>query len=133
MGQDFILRSHGGGGVLDDHKAGIDAALGGEEAGQAVRKGGVDHALGAALGNTGDLAAGDAQKIKGQRHGLAVEIAAGDHRLVLQEQQRVVGDGVQLDLHTAADKLQAVPDGAVDLGDAAQGVGILHPGALAIV
>ncbi len=133
MGQHLVLRHHGGGGVLHDHKAGVDAGLGGEEGGQAVGQGGVDHPLGAALGGVGNLRAGDAQSVEGDGHGLAVEVAAGDDRLVLQEDQGVVGDGVELDLHLIPDIVQGVPDGAVKLGDAPQGVGVLHPVLLAVV
>src|SRR5699024_4735617 len=122
---------HGGGGVLDDHEAAVDAAVGGEEAGQAVGEGGVDHALNAPLGDAGQLRAGDAQEVEGQGHGLPVEVAPGDHRLVLTEQQGVVGDGVELDVHPAPDELQGVPHRAVNLGDAPQGVGVLDPGPLA--
>src|SRR5699024_1249649 len=67
VGQDLVLRGHIGGGVLDDHEAAVDAAVGGEEAGQAVGEGGVDHALNAPLGDAGQLRAGDAQDRKSTR------------------------------------------------------------------
>ena len=61
-----------------------------------------------------------------------MEVSAGDDRLVLREEEGVVGDGVELDIHLGLDKLQRVPYGPVDLGDTAQGVGVLNPGVLAV-
>ena len=81
MRVDLVLADHGGGGVLDDHEAGVDASLGGQERGQAVGERGVDHTLGAALGSVGQLARGDAEEVERQGHGLAMEVAAGDNRL----------------------------------------------------
>ena len=69
MRVDLVLADHGGRGVLDDHEAGVDARLRGEEGGQAVAERGVDHALGAALGRVGDLAGGDAEEVERESHG----------------------------------------------------------------
>ena len=83
VSQHLVLRCHGGGGVLHDHIAAVEPALGGQKRRQPVGEGGVHHALGAPLGNAGQLRAGDAQKVKGQGHGLAVEVAARDDGFVL--------------------------------------------------
>ncbi|MPN33118.1 hypothetical protein SDC9_180601 [bioreactor metagenome] len=62
-----------------------------------------------------------------------MEVSAGNDRLVIQKQQRVVGDGIQLDLNLAPHILQRIADSAVELGNAAQGVGILHTVLLTVV
>ena len=131
MGQHLVFRGHGSRGILHDHKAAVDTPLGGEEPGQTVGKGSVDHTLNAPLGDTGDLRTGDTQEIEGQRHGLSVEVSAGNHRLVLTEQQRIVRYGIELNIHFALDKSQSVPHRAVNLGNAAQSIGVLHSGSLA--
>ena len=55
MGQHLVLRSHGGGGILHDHKATVDAAVSGKKAGEAVGEGAVDHTLDAPLRDAGHL------------------------------------------------------------------------------
>ena len=81
MRVDLVLADHGGGSVLNDHKAGVDARLGGQKRGQTVAQRGVDHTLGAALGRVGQLGSGNAEEVKRERHRLAVEVAAGDDGL----------------------------------------------------
>ena len=130
---DLVLADHGGGSVLNDHEAGVDAGLGGQERGQAVGERGVDHTLGAALGSVGQLARGDAEEVERQGHGLAMEVTAGDNGLVIEEHQRVIGDGVELDLDLLADVIESVTAGAVQLRDAAQGVSVLNAVLLAVV
>ena len=61
-----------------------------------------------------------------------MEVAAGEDVPVVRENQRVVGDGIDLRLNHLADIVVGHAAGPVDLGQAAQGVGILHPG-LALV
>ena len=129
----LVLADHGSGSVLNDHEAGVDAGLGGQERGQAVGERGVDHTLGAALGSVGQLARGDAEEVERQGHGLAMEVTAGDNGLVVEEHQRVIGDGVELDLDLLTDILERVAAGAVQLRDAAQGVSVLNAILLAVV
>ena len=133
VGVDLVLTDHGGGSVLNDHEAGVDAGLGGQERGQAVGERGVDHTLGAALGSVGQLARGDAEEVERQGHGLAMEVTAGDDGLVIEEHQRVIGDGVELDLDLLADVIESVTAGTVQLRDAAQGVSVLDAVLLAVV
>ena len=127
MGMDLVLGDDGGRRILADHVAGVQAPVGSQKGGQAVRKGGVHHALQAALGDGAELRRGDAQKIHDQGHRLPMEVAAGDDGLVLREEDGVVGDGVHLRLQDAAHVGDGIPHGPVDLGDAADGVGILDP------
>ena len=118
---------------MDDHIPGVHPRRGGEEGGQAVGQGGVHHPFDPPLRDPRQLGAGDPQSVEGDRQGLAVEVAPRDHRLILREDQGVVGDGVELDLHLLPDVVDGVPDGPVDLGDAAQGIGVLDPVLLAVV
>ena len=101
MRVDLVLADHGGGGVLDDHEAGVDARLRGEEGGQAVAERGVDHALGAALGRVGDLAGGDAEEIgqgaMGSPWKLPPEITASSSRNI--SGLSVTALSLDLDLH----------------------------------
>lgn len=60
-----------------------------------------------------------------------MEVAAGDHRLILAEQQGVVRHRVELDVHLALNECQSIPDSTVDLRDTAQSVGVLDPCPLA--
>ena len=55
-----------------------------------------------------------------------MEVPAGEHGLVLGEDQRIVGAGVELHGEHAAKVVDGVVTGAVHLGGAAQGVGVLH-------
>ena len=70
------------------------------------------HIVNAALGRVSDLAGGDAEEVERESHGLAVEVAAGDNGLVVEEHQRVIGDGVELDLDLLTDVLERVAAGA---------------------
>ncbi len=44
-----------------------------------------------------------------------MEVTAGDDGLVVEEHQRVIGDGVELDLDLLADVIESVTAGAVQL------------------
>ena len=81
----------------------------------------------AAFGQRADLGDGDGHGIGGQRHRLGMEIAAGDDFVRVGEDQRIVGDGVDLALDDAGRVAQLVEHGAHHLGLAAQRIGILHP------
>ena len=132
MCQNLVFRYHRSSGVLYNHEAGVDAALGGEEWGQTVGQSSVDHTLGAALGNVSDFGACNSKEVECQRHRLAVEVSARDNVFIVEEYQRVVGDSVQLDFDFAADIFQSITDCTVNLWDAAQRVSVLYTVVLAV-
>ena len=67
-----------------------------------------------------------AMRVGRQRHRLGVEVAAGDHRAVFGEHQRVVGHRVGLAHQHQRGVAQLVQAGAHDLRLAAQAVRVLH-------
>ena len=62
-----------------------------------------------------------------------MEVSTGNDRLIIQKQQRVVSDGIQLDLNLAPHIFQCIADSTVELGNAAQSVSVLHTVLLAVV
>src|SRR5208337_1264663 len=106
-----------------------------------------DEALEPPLRDARQGAEGDGEKIEGEGQGLAVKIPArnniaqygiADHRrrrsdlLFPREDERIVDGGVHLDLEDLATVRQSVSHRAMHLGNAAQGVSILHLTALAV-
>ena len=91
------------------------------------REGVVGELLDPPLGDGAELGGGERQHVGGERHRLAVEVAARDHLASIGEDQRVVGDGVHLHQHLALDVGEQVAAGAVHLRHAAHAVGVLHP------
>ena len=112
--------------VLHDHVAAVHAAPLYEE-GRQARKRGIDHALDAPLGNVRDLRKSNTRKVEAERHRLAVEVAARDHLFRLRKDNGIVRDGIDLDLHFVLHVMHRVLAGAVHLGSAAQGIGVLYP------
>ena len=112
--------------ILRDHKPAVEAAVGSQERGQVVVERGVDEALRPPLGNVGIFRERDGEKIERERHWLAVEVAAGDDVAFLWEDQRIVGDGVDLAAHRVIDVFNRVPARAVNLRDTADGVRVLY-------
>jgi hypothetical protein len=73
--------------------------------GSGVRKGGrsklnvrIDHQRDAALRDRADLGDGERDLVRGEGHGLGVEIAARDDPPVSDQDQRIVRDRIGLDL-----------------------------------
>ena len=122
MGIYLALRHHGRRGVLGDHEARVHPAVSGQEGRQPLGQGRIHQPL----QPVGVFRQGDAQKVHGQGHRLPVEIAAGDGLILLREDQGVVGDGVDLPAYHAPHIADGVPAGPVNLGRAADGVGVLH-------
>ena len=63
--------------VLGDHQAAVDARVVGQERRQAVRARDVEHPVGAALGDGGDVGRRDGQEVEHVGDGGAVEVAVG--------------------------------------------------------
>lgn len=109
-----------------DHITGVNTALGGEEWSQTVRKCGIDHTFGAAFGNVCNLRAGDTQKVECKSHRFAVEVSAGDDVFIVQENKRVVGNGIELDGYFFFYIFDCIADCTMYLWNAAQGISILY-------
>ena len=115
-----------GGHVLRDHEAAVEAAVGREEGGQAVGEVRVDEPLEAPLGDARELGGGHRERVERERERLPVEVAVRDEHLVVDEHERVVGGGVQLDGDGVLRVLEEVAAGAVHLRRAAERVRVLH-------
>lgn len=123
VGEDAEFGDEGGGGDLEHHEAGFEAGVLGEEGGETFVEGGIDEAVDAAFADAGEGAEGEGGVVEGEGEGLAVEVAAGEG--VVVEDEGVIGGGVEFDVDDAADFGQSIGGGAVDLGGAAEGVGVL--------
>ena len=118
--------------VVGDHHAGVDPGVGRQERRQAVRAGAVEQPVGAPLDQRAEVGDGDGEEVADVGERRAVEVAARldpavaqDHRVVDGGHQLVTGDGLGVG--------DGVARRAVDLGRAAQRVGVLDPGvALAV-
>ncbi len=67
----------------------------------------VDHQRDAALGDGADLGEGQRDLVGGEGHRFGVEVAARDDAALGDQHQRIVGDGVGLDLQRAAGEVAA--------------------------
>ena len=97
----------------------------------------VDHQRDPPLRDGAQLGDGQLGEVQGEGHGLAVEVAAADDQpaaggrggrvghAARREDERVVGGRVQLDVEDAAQIVERVANGAVDLGHAAERVRVL--------
>ena len=85
----------------------------------------VHHVLDPPLGDVGQLGDRDLGVVHHQRDRLAVEVAGGDHRVVVGKDQRIVGDRVDLARQHFGRVAQRVARRAVHLRHAAQRVGVL--------
>ena len=144
MGQHLVLGHERGSRVLEEHEPAVEARLLDEEGRQAGHAS-VDEERGAALADRAELGAGDGGEVHGEGDGLPVEVAARDDvpaagreraRVDVRpggEDERVVGRRVDLHLDDAADVAEGIAGGPVDLGHAADRVGVLHLVRLAMV
>ena len=127
----------GGSRVLHDHETAFGAVLvADQERRQTVVRRRIDQLVQAPLRDRGQHRNGGLQVAHRQRQRHAVEMA-GRHHLVFEtvraagfrqvrEQQRIVGDGVELDVEHALGLLQRIAHGAVHLRDATQGITVLR-------
>src|SRR5438094_8331577 len=83
-GEQLVVGGQGGGGVLEEHVPGVEARVPGEERGELREEAG-EHPKEAPLGDTAELAETDAGGVERERQRLPVEVAAGEHRLVVGE------------------------------------------------
>ena len=131
MRQHFVFGGQGGGGILDDHKAGVESAVFDEKGGQYVGIAGfIGEAHNAALRDVAQFSHRHAQIIQGDSQGFAVKITAGEDgdlfRFIIDEDERVIGNGVQFDLKNPTRVSNGIAHCAVNLRDATQGIGVLH-------
>ena len=91
----------------------------------------VEEPIGAPLAHGRHGRKGGGQVVQGRGHRLAVKVAVGEDgrpsRADVQH-ERVVGGGVDLHLQHPPHVAEGVPGRPVDLGHAAEGVGVLDPG-----
>jgi hypothetical protein len=73
----FVEQRHGG--DMADHETAADAGMSGEEGGESLVEIGIDQAIDAALGNSGESGEGDRRRIERQGERRTMEIAAGEH------------------------------------------------------
>ena len=92
----FVFGYHGCGRVLRDHETVIEAALFYQECRKSLGQCRVDQSLGSSFRYVGQFGDGDLQEVKGKRHRLSMEIAAGDDFIFVREYDRIVGHGIDL-------------------------------------
>src|SRR5690606_27461150 len=83
------------------------------------------------VGYIADFSGGDRRVVEGHREGLAVKVAATD-RVVFIEDNRIVGDGVQLDRRQLLHMEPRVARSAMYLRNAAQRIRILYSSAVGV-
>jgi hypothetical protein len=82
--------------------------------------------LDALVGEVDDLRDGHAKQVEGDGEGDDVEVADGDYGLVVEEDERVVAGGVDLNIHRAPRVGVGVVAGPVGLRDAPEGERVLQ-------
>ena len=112
--------------VLGDHEARVEAALAGEERRQPLRERRVDEPLDPPLGDVRELGDRHRERVEPERERLAVEVAVRDDQPLVDEHERVVGRGVELDRDRRLDVVEQIAARTVHLRRAAQRVGVLH-------
>ncbi len=109
----------------------------GQKGGQNVGVAGlVGQAHDAAFGDIAHLGHSHGQVVHSDGQDFAVEIAPGEDgdflAGVINKNERVIGDRVQFDINHPAGVSYGVTDRPVDLGNAAQGIGVLHIGGVMV-
>ena len=126
VGQVLVLAHQGGAGDLGDHKAGIEAGIGGQEGRQVEAQRRVHHKRHAALGDGADFGNGQGDHIGGEADRLGMKVSARGDFAPFDQNQRVVGHGVGFDGQCGGRHTQNIQGGAEHLGLAANAVGVLH-------
>ena len=88
----------------------------------------IRHSVHPRLADVRELGDGDRREVECDRDGLAMEVPAADHAMILGEHDRVVGHRVDLDLEDSTCVRERVARGAVYLGHAADRIRILYAG-----
>ena len=112
--------------VLDEHEPAVQSALGDEERRQSVRERGIEQSIETTLADAGEPHRRGGERVHRDRDRLTVEVAPRHDVAVLRQHDRVVRDGVQLDLEDAAREREHVAGRSVDLRGAAERVRVLH-------
>ena len=82
----------------------------------------------AAFAHVAEISDSDFEVVRGQGDRFAVKVSRRDDLhviVVIDKDERVVIDGIELDIDNPAGISNGIADGTVNLGDAAQGVGVL--------
>ena len=112
------------GGVLRNHETAVQARLLDQEARQFPLAS--NQLVGTAFGNIAQFGHGDAQEILSQGQRLAVEVAGGNNQILVRENRRVVGHGIDFLERNPAHVFNGIFRSSVNLRDAAERIGILH-------
>ena len=129
MARHLVLGHQRRGRHLSHHEAGVQAGVGCEERRQPGERG-VGQLLDPPLADGGELGERDGEEVGRKRHGLTVEVAAGEDRstvVAVGENKWIVGHRVHLDRDLGLDIVEHVAHRAVHLGRAADAVRVLHP------
>ena len=134
VGQVLVLAGKRRGRDLRQHEAGVEARLRRQEGRQLAQRG-IGEQRDPAFRERADLGQRERDLIGGERHRLAMEIAARKDRAGFAgcrggEHQRIVRDAVRLAPEHQGGAVQQLQAGAHDLRLAAQAVGVLHALAL---
>ncbi len=126
------LADQGGLGVLGDHQPRVDPGVVREERRQPVRPVLVEQPVGAALADRAEVGGDDREEVQDVRDGRAVEVAVGLDPAV-GKNHRIVDGGGQFAARDDGGVVEGVAARAVDLGGAADRVGVLDPGRVVLV
>ena len=123
--QGALLHDQHVGGVLAEHHAGEHAGAPGQERGQADAERRVQQPVQSPLGKHRNHCDAGADHVHRHAHRRALEVGPGEDPVLVGQENRVVANAVEFDLHLLAGKRHLVPQGADDLGRGPHGVSVL--------
>jgi hypothetical protein len=82
--------------------------------------------IGSPFGDRSDFTHSDGEVVERECDGLGVKITAGEDSIGIGKNHGVIGGGVDFCLYDVSDVVDGFPGGAMDLRNAAEGVGILN-------
>ena len=116
-----------GSGVLRDHVPAVEPGLVREEGRQPMAAMPIEHAVGTPLRHARDVSDRDGEEVERVADRCAVEVAIALHAAI-DGHDRVVDGRGEFALGNDTAVVERVACGTVDLGRAAQGIGVLHAG-----
>ena len=120
MRKHLVFADERRGDVLRNHEAAVQTAVGGEKGRQAAGKRRVDEALDSPLGDVRQLCDRQCKCVERERERLAVKVSVRDENSLVDEHERIVGRGVQLDRNRRGDVVEQITARAVHLRGATQ-------------
>ncbi len=125
MGMDLVFADQGRRSVLSNHHPRVQTRIRGQERWQ-TRQVWIDHLLDAALAHIGQGATREAQIIQDHRQGLTMEEPRAEDLTCHRIYNRIVRHSSQFIPQDIHHMLQCGLEGPMNLGHAAQAIGILH-------